>query len=113
MSCAVNDRLGNSSILIGPRASGKSTLVKRVISEVADCHTSARLEPIFLHGSILSECQAALKFLLAQVQKLVNGPKDGVALDFSNAEEEFSEFVRNTPNRPLILFSFCRSLLIS
>ena len=96
VSCAVNDYLGNSSILIGPRASGKSTLVKHILRDVAAAHEAVRMESIFLHGSILSECQSALKFLLSKVKELVSGQKSSVpaTVDYSaNPEEEFSEFV--------------------
>ncbi len=89
----MNDYLGNSSILIGPRASGKSTLIKHVLKEVSAANESVKMETIFLHGSILSECQSALKFLLSKVKELVSGQK-GVAVDYSSSsEEEFSEFV--------------------
>ncbi len=94
LSCAVDDYLGNSSILIGSRASGKSTLVKRVLKEVAAGHEAIRMESIHLYGSILSECQSALKFLMSKVRELVSGHKDTAAVDFCvGSEEEFSEFV--------------------
>lgn len=99
LNCAVKDNLGNSSILIGPRAAGKSTLVKRVLKEVCEANATVRIEQIFLHGSILTECQSALKFLLSKVHPLVNGPKSMAALDLSALEEEFSEFVISNGSR--------------
>ena len=79
MACAVKDHRGNSSILIGPRASGKSTLIKQLIDKVVQENSAAyQIESLTLQGAIFSETQSVLKFLLNKFKALVNSSSSTV-----------------------------------
>ena len=95
LSCAVKDHRGNSSILIGPRASGKSTLVKQLTEKITRDHCEThQMEILTLQGSIFSETQSVLKFLLAKFKSILSG--SSVIVDESM--EDLSEYV----SRPLV-----------
>lgn len=91
-TCAVKDNRGNSSILIGPHASGKSTLIKQLIQKITIDHEEThQIENLILQGTIFSETQSVLKYLLTQVGGFVSGQGGG---NEDINEEELSEFVR-------------------
>lgn len=88
LNCAVKDYRGNSSILIGPHASGKSTLIKQLTCAINQ--ENVQIERITLQGSIFAETQSVLKFLLAKMKALTNSTCS-IPLD----DEEISEFVKS------------------
>ena len=91
MACAVKDHRGNSSILIGPRASGKSTLIKQLIDKIVQENSAAyQIESLTLQGAIFSETQSVLKFLLNKFKALVNSSSSTV---YEEDTEDLSEFV--------------------
>lgn len=93
MACAVKDLRGNSSILIGPRASGKSTLIKQLIDKVVQENSAAyQIESLTLQGAIFSETQSVLKFLLNKFKALVNSSSSTV---YEEDTEDLSEFVND------------------
>jgi GTPase SAR1 family protein len=92
LRCAVNDYRGNSSILIGPRSSGKSTLIKQLITEIKiENYSSHVIESLILQGSIFSETQSVLKYLLGKFKGLLNGKLTEIIEETS---EDLSEYVR-------------------
>ena len=92
LTCAVKDHRGNSSILIGPRASGKSTLVKQLNQKIKSEHEeSHQIVNLTLQGSIFSETQSVLKFLLAKFKSIVNG--GGASVSEDEHTEDLSEYV--------------------
>lgn len=90
LSCAVQDHRGNSSILIGPRASGKSTLVRQLTEKLTLEHGKThQIEHLTLQGAIFSETQSVLKFLLAKFKAIV----DGASEIEDEPAEDLSEYV--------------------
>lgn len=91
LKCAVNDYRGNSSILIGPRSSGKSTLIKQLITGIKEVNASSHvIESLILQGSIFSETQSVLKYLLGKFKAMVNG---GIVEIAEESTEDLSEYV--------------------
>lgn len=88
LRCAVKDYRGNSSILIGPHASGKSTLIKQLTDSIRDENPQIKIEKIILQGSIFAETQSVLKFLLTKMRELTN-----TTISIIEEDEEISEFV--------------------
>ena len=113
MGCAVKDYRGNSSILIGPHASGKSQLIKQVMNEIISEHSSnVRIETITLYGQIFPECQSVLRFMMDKVQQLIKPRTSGRVEYSAPAEgEELSEFV--SLNVLVGTLTFYRLLLIN
>lgn len=97
LKCATRDYRGNSSILIGPRASGKSTLVNQLISQLKDQTISTTIiDSIILYGSLFSETQSVLRFLLGKLKSKIEGYELGVdnfIESENNNDEEISEYV--------------------
>lgn len=92
LKCAVKDYRGNSSILIGPRSSGKSTLMKQFIAEVVEENSSSHnFDTLILQGSIFSETQSVLKYLLGKFKGMVTGSTANIIDD---STEDLSEYVR-------------------
>ena len=92
LSCAVKDHRGNSSILIGPRASGKSTLIKQLIEKITRENGEAyQIENLTLQGSIFSETQSVLKFLLTKFRTILNC---STIVEEEESIEDMSEYVR-------------------
>lgn len=92
LKCAVSDYRGKSSILIGPRSSGKSTLIKQLITGIKEENVSSHfIDSLTLHGSIFSETQSVLKYLLGKFKAMVNGGTLTEIIDES--EEDLSEYV--------------------
>ena len=91
LNCAVNDNRGNSSILIGPRASGKSTLIKQLIEEInqKSDFKNHQIETLRLDGLIFAETRSVLNFLLSKFRSLLS-VKNETELE---EEEDISEFM--------------------
>lgn len=90
----MSDYRGNSSILIGPRSSGKSTLIKQLIAGIKEENESSHvIESLILQGSIFSETQSVLKYLLWKFKGIVNGTSSNEIVD--ETFEDLSEYVRN------------------
>lgn len=102
LRCAVNDYRGNSSILIGPRASGKTTLTKQLITQTISEHSSTHMiEIVTLQGSIFSETQSVLKYLLNKFKGIVNG---GAVVEESDDINDLSEYVINMNIQFILIF---------
>lgn len=89
LKCALKDNRGNSSILIGPRASGKSSLIKQLVKETIEenCQTH-QIETFTLQGLIFPETNSVLKFLLSKFRSLLN-----ISETSEETEEDVSEFM--------------------
>ena len=89
LKCAIRDYRGNSSILIGPRASGKSTLINQLIRQLQEQNTTTTtIDSLILYGSLFSETQSVLRFLLGKLRAKLGES------DPQNNDEEISEYVR-------------------
>lgn len=85
LRCGVKDNRGNSTILIGPRASGKSTLIKQIIEGIVRENSSShKFEIVNLQGLIFSDTISVLKYLLS---KFANGQDQD-----KDIESEFMAF---------------------
>jgi ABC-type cobalamin/Fe3+-siderophores transport system ATPase subunit len=81
----LQDSRGNSTIVIGAHASGKTTLIKQVLRETSENEIVTVIE---LPGRVYEETQTALKFLLGQMRALL-----GIESRNDFDEAELSEFV--------------------
>jgi len=93
LKCAVHDYRGNSSILIGPRSSGKTTLIKQLITGIKEENNSSHfIDSLILQGSIFSETQSVLKYLLGKFKGIVNGTSVEI---IDESVEDLSEYVKS------------------
>lgn len=111
LKCAVNDNRGNSSILIGPRASGKTTLIKQLITEtVANNDSTHTIETLTMQGAIFSETQSVLKYLLGKLKTIVSGQsviEDHQSEDLNDLSEYVSKQIHFKINFIHLLFLAC------